>query len=63
MENNEDKLKNEPLKPSAEGIDQWNDRLDTNLENEQNGDPEADEKAREYSEEEGSGDQSDASED
>lgn len=59
MENEKDKLSGEQVKTNADGINQWNDRLDENLESEQTGDIEADEKAREYSEENGSGDQSD----
>ena len=49
---------NHTQKPKT-GIDQWNDRLDKNLEPEQRADELADDRAREYSEEEGSGDQSD----
>ena len=60
MENQEEKTTKEPVKSNSEGLDNWNERLDQNLENENTGDPEADEKARLYSEESGSGDQSDA---
>ncbi len=63
MENQKDELNAKEVKPGTDGIDQWNDRLDENLENEENGDVEADEKARKYSEEHGSGDQSDEGED
>jgi len=43
----------------ASGLDQWNERLDENLEPESTGDELADEKARNFNESEGSGDQSD----
>lgn len=49
----------EPKEQQKEGIDQWNDRLDENLEKEETNDTAADEKARSYSNENGSGDQSD----
>jgi len=42
------------------GLDQWNERLDNNLESEDTGNTNADERAKEFSEQEGSGDQSDA---
>lgn len=42
-----------------DGLDNWNDRLDHNLETEHEGDEAADENARDYSEKHGSGDQSD----
>jgi hypothetical protein len=45
---------------SPSGIDEWNDRLDENLEPERGGDEEADENAREYTDLKGSGDQSDS---
>ncbi len=45
--------------PDHKGLDNWNDRLDENLENEETSDPIADEKAEKYSAENGSGDQSD----
>jgi hypothetical protein len=48
-----------PSKGDSEGIDNWNDRLDENLEPTDTGDPEADEKAKRFSEQNGSGDQSD----
>jgi hypothetical protein len=60
MENQNNKTEKDQVKP--EGIDQWNDRLDENLEPEKEGDVNADEKAREFSEKEGSGDQSDEGE-
>lgn len=55
----ENQKNSEPVKPNPDGLDQWNDRLDENLESEQTGDIDADEKAREYAEQKGSGDQSD----
>lgn len=45
--------------PEKTNLDNWNDRLDENLEPEEKGDEEADEKAADYSERNGSGDQSD----
>jgi len=42
------------------GLDDWNDRLDNNLESENQGDVSADENAEKYSAEKGSGDQSDS---
>ncbi|MET1057114.1 MAG: hypothetical protein ABWY16_17515 [Pedobacter sp.] len=60
MENQNNKTEKDQVKP--DGIDQWNDRLDENLEPEKEGDVTADEKAREFSEKEGSGDQSDEGE-
>lgn len=45
--------------PVQKGINNWNDRLDENLEDEEKNDPIADEKAEKYSVEKGSGDQSD----
>jgi hypothetical protein len=62
MENEKSKSEKEQTKANPDGLDQWNDRLDENLETEQAGDEIADEKAREYSEKHGSGDQSDAAE-
>lgn len=41
------------------GLDEWNNRLDENLEHEDAGNTEADEQARTYSKTHGSGDQSD----
>jgi len=43
----------------GDGLDQWNDRLDENMESEAQGDPVADDKAKDYNEKYGSGDQSD----
>ena len=63
MENEINPSKKDPATPESNGIDKWNDRLDENLESEHNGDELADEKARKYSEEHGSGDQSDESPD
>ena len=60
MENQNNNTEKDQVKP--DGIDQWNDRLDENLENEKEGDVTADEKAREFSEQQGSGDQSDEGE-
>ncbi|MCD0487548.1 hypothetical protein LPB86_04870 [Pedobacter sp. MC2016-14] len=42
------------------GLDNWNDRLDQNLEPEAEGNTLADENAEDYSDKKGSGDQSDA---
>jgi hypothetical protein len=42
-----------------DGLDKWNDRLDRNLESEKEGNSTADDNARKYNEEYGSGDQSD----
>jgi len=58
-ENQKNNSEKAQVKPHQDGIDQWNDRLDENLESEQTGNEIADEKAREYSEKHGSGDQSD----
>jgi hypothetical protein len=60
MENQQEENNKQPVKPEPTGLDNWNDRLDENLESENSADPEADEKARVFSAEEGSGDQSDA---
>jgi len=43
------------------GLDEWNNRLDQNMEQENTGNPEADEQARTYTNEHGSGNQSDDS--
>jgi hypothetical protein len=59
MENQNNNPEKEQVKPDPAGIDKWNDRLDENMESEQRGNEIADEKAREYSEKYGSGDQSD----
>lgn len=56
--NTPDHQKNEV---NESGLDQWNDRLDENLEPENHNDVVADERAKEFSEKEGSGDQSDES--
>lgn len=44
---------------NADGLNKWNDRLDRNMESEEEGDVEADAHAKDYSEKHGSGDQSD----
>jgi hypothetical protein len=44
------------------GLDRWNDRLDENLESNDRNDVSADEQAKKFSEKEGSGNQSDESE-
>jgi len=59
MEQEKKDTEKESVSPNAEGINSWNDRLDENLEPEQTADLDADEKARNYSATEGSGDQSD----
>jgi len=46
-------------KKPAHGLDNWNDRLDENLEPEGHNDPVADENAKDFSERQGSGNQSD----
>lgn len=56
---NESTQKENQAKPDHTGLDNWNDRLDENLENEETSDPTADENAEKYSAENGSGDQSD----
>ncbi|WP_293787011.1 hypothetical protein [uncultured Pedobacter sp.] len=45
------------------GLDNWNERLDENLEPEAHNDIDADEKAKDFSEKYGSGDQSDLTND
>lgn len=50
--------KTESEKPE-QGINNWNDRLDENLESKDHNDVSADEKAEDFSEKFGSGDQSD----
>ncbi|TCD08251.1 hypothetical protein EZ449_12645 [Pedobacter frigidisoli] len=45
-------------KDPAKGLDNWNDRLDENLESNDQNDTLADEKAKDFSEKLGSGDQS-----
>lgn len=52
----------EPNDHKKTGLDEWNERLDNNLENEHYGDVLADERAGHFSKELGSGDQSDAAE-
>jgi len=47
----------------AKGLNDWNDRLDENLESKKHGDTEADERAKNFSDQVGSGDQSDQSSD
>jgi len=51
----------EKSKSAENGLDQWNDRLDENLESNDQNDVSADEKAKKFSEKEGSGNQSDES--
>ena len=63
MENQNIKPEPTQEKPDSDGIDKWNDRLDRNLESEKEGNETADENARDYSNEHGSGDQSDEEED
>jgi len=54
---------NQERKADAEnGLDRWNDRLDENLESDDQNDVSADEQAKRFSEKEGSGNQSDESE-
>ncbi|WP_316825317.1 hypothetical protein [Pedobacter miscanthi] len=61
----QDKLKSdfteENAKHPEKGLNEWNDRLDENLEPEDHSSSTADEKAKEFSEKYGSGDQSDES--
>ncbi|GGH02074.1 hypothetical protein [Pedobacter zeae] len=52
-------FKEEDSKHAEEGLNQWNDRLDENLEPEDHNDIVADQKAKDFSEKYGSGDQSD----
>jgi len=49
----------ENIKHPVKGINDWNDRLDQNLEPEDHNDTLADEKAKDFSAKYGSGDQSD----
>lgn len=49
----------ENSKNPVKGINDWNDRLDENLEPEDHNNTAADDKARDFSEKYGSGDQSD----
>ncbi|WP_412468176.1 hypothetical protein [Pedobacter sp. KLB.chiD] len=53
----------ENAKKPEQGLDHWNERLDENLEPEAHNDIEADEKAKDFSEKYGSGNQSDQSDD
>jgi len=48
-----------PVNNQKNGIDEWNNRLDDNLEPKDHSDTEADERAKQFSEKFGSGDQSD----
>jgi len=56
---NKSNFTEENIKHPDQGPDNWNDRLDENLEPEASNDTEADEKAKDFSEKYGSGDQSD----
>ncbi|MFW0717926.1 hypothetical protein [Pedobacter sp. N23S346] len=47
----------------AKGLNDWNDRLDENLEPQKQGDTDADERAKDFSDQVGSGDQSDQTSD
>lgn len=47
----------------AKGLNDWNDRLDENLEPKKHGDTDADERAKDFSDQVGSGDQSDQASD
>ena len=51
----------ENIKNPTKGLDDWNDRLDENLEPLDQNDTVADDKAKDFSEKYGSGDQSDSS--
>lgn len=51
----------ENAKNPEQGLNNWNDRLDENLEQEDQNNNTADEKAKDFSEKYGSGDQSDES--
>jgi len=51
----------ENAKHPVKGLNDWNDRLDENLEPEDHNDSDADEKAKDFSAKYGSGDQSDQS--
>ncbi|WP_293308975.1 hypothetical protein [Pedobacter sp. UBA5917] len=62
MENQEQAKSNfskENAKHPEQGLNNWNDRLDENLEPEDHNNGTADEKAKDFSEKYGSGDQSD----
>lgn len=47
----------------AKGLNDWNERLDENLEPKKHGDTDADERAKDFSDQVGSGDQSDQASD
>lgn len=47
----------------TKGLNNWNDRLDENLEPKNQGDTDADERAKDFSDQVGSGDQSDQAND
>jgi hypothetical protein len=53
----------ENAKHPDQGLDHWNERLEENLEPETHNDTDADEKAKDFSEKNGSGDQSDHGQD
>lgn len=59
MNNQETKKTSPETGGYQSGLDEWNNRLDQNMETEKNGNIAADERAKAYSEEKGSGDQSD----
>ena len=50
-------------KNPAKGLNDWNERLDENLEPKKHGDTNADERAKDFSDQVGSGDQSDQADD
>ena len=58
-----DGLIHENIENPQKGLNDWNDRLDENLEPEEHNDVVADENAKDFSEKYGSGDQSDESND
>ncbi|WP_231729759.1 hypothetical protein [Pedobacter sp. Leaf176] len=63
MEDPKNTAGNQESNESAEnGLDRWNDRLEENLESNEQNNVSADEKAKTFSENEGSGNQSDESE-
>jgi len=59
MENTSQSKANQGNQNRDKGINNWNERLDENLEPNAHNDVIADEKAKEFSEKHGSGDQSD----
>jgi len=59
MENTSQSKANQGNQNPDKGINNWNERLDENLEPNAHNDVIADEKAKEFSEKHGSGDQSD----